>query len=142
MSANFIFTGLIPPDEVHKYTPLMSVLAHLSLREGLPRAAVQALASAVPVVAYPLDGTPEVVINGITGLLARPTDADDVAKNIIILLRNDAKRREMGRKGQLNVRRLFSWHLMCDILEQDYQTELARKNNDGLEFTPNGTVKR
>ena len=64
----------------------MDVLAHLSLREGLPRTAVQALASSVPVVAYPLDGTPEVVLDGITGYLCQPGNAtEDVFSPIFSL---------------------------------------------------------
>ena len=54
---NFIFTGLIPPSEVYKYIAEMNLLIHLSLREGLPRAIVQALASGKPAIGYILDGT-------------------------------------------------------------------------------------
>lgn len=142
MTKHFIFTGLVPPADVCKYTPFMDVLAHLSLREGLPRTTVQALATGVPVVAYPLDGTPEVVINGITGLLAMPENPDDVAKNIIILLKNPQKRKEMGSKGQTNVRRHFSWHLMSDILEEEYYKGLALKQMPGFEPANNGTLKK
>ena len=53
---NFVFAGLIPPAEVYKYISLMDVLVHLSLREGLPRAVVQALASGKPAIGYELDG--------------------------------------------------------------------------------------
>ena len=81
---HIIFAGLVPPAEVCRYTALMHVLAHLSLREGLPRTAVQALASGVPVVAYPLDGTP-VVINGLSGYLCEPKQPDKVADAVIRL---------------------------------------------------------
>ena len=60
----FHFAGLVPPDEVYRYIALMDILAHLSLREGLPRCIVQALASGKPALGFRLDGTPEVVIDG------------------------------------------------------------------------------
>lgn len=126
ISSNFIFTGLVAPEEVCRYTPLMDVLAHLSLREGLPRSVVQALASSVPVVAYALDGTPEVLKNGETGLIARVEDADDVADKLITLLSQAETRRKMGAAGQKLVKSQFSWRTMCDVLEAEYAAGLQQ----------------
>ena len=120
LERNFLFAGLIPPSQVCRYTPLMTVLAHLSLREGLPRACVQALASGVPVVAYPLDGTPEVVLDGKTGLLACTEDPNDVAQKILRLLKDPQQRTTFGENGRTLVKEKFSWRRMADILEQDY----------------------
>ena len=123
---HFVFTGLVSPSEVCRYTALMDVLAHLSLREGLPRVAVQALASAVPVVAYPLDGTPEVVIDGETGRLCRVGDAAEIAARIIELLRDRKLREEMGRRGQEAVKTKFDWRRMSRILEEDYIKHIVK----------------
>jgi glycosyltransferase involved in cell wall biosynthesis len=81
---------------------------------------VQALASSVPVVAYPLDGTPEVVLDGITGYLCQPGNATEVAEKIIALLKDKELRQKMGKNGLQLVRKLFDWRLMADILEQEY----------------------
>ncbi len=123
---HFVFTGLVSPSEVCRYTALMDVLAHLSLREGLPRVAVQALASAVPVVAYPLDGTPEVVIDGETGRLCRVGDAAEIAARIIELLRDSKLREKMGRRGQETVKTKFDWRRMSRILEEDYIKNIVK----------------
>ena len=131
LSGNFVFTGLVSPEEVCRYTPLMDVLAHLSLREGLPRSVVQALASAVPVVAYALDGTPEVVLDGETGLIAKTEDADDVADKICALLSQPELRRKMGAAGQALVKERFSWRRMCDVLEDEYTKGLAQHDDNG-----------
>ncbi len=120
LQKHFVFAGLIPPDQVPRYIAQMDVLAHLSLREGLPRACVQALASAVPVVAYPLDGTPEVVIPGKTGLLGDPENATQVANNINALLADKSMRTTMGTAGQKLVLERFDWHKMANILEEEY----------------------
>ncbi len=125
---NFIFTGLVSPSEICRYTALMDVLAHLSLREGLPRAVVQALASGVPVVAYPLDGTPEVVKPNVNGLLPPVQNIQEVANAICQLLDNPEKRRQWGKNGQELVRNLFDWRQMADILEQEYILGLKQKN--------------
>ncbi len=123
---HFVFTGLVSPSEVCRYTALMDVLAHLSLREGLPRVAVQALASGVPVVAYPLDGTPEVVIDGETGRLCRVGDSSEIAKSIVGLLKDGGLRQDMGRKGQEAVKVKFDWRRMSSILEEDYAMHINK----------------
>jgi len=49
LERHFVFTGLVPPDDVPSLVGIMDALVHLSLREGLPRALPQALAAAKPV---------------------------------------------------------------------------------------------
>lgn len=125
----FSFAGLVPPSEVYRYIALMNVLVHFSLREGLPRAAVQALASARPVVAYNLDGTPEVVKNNVTGKLIDPDDTRKAADAVIELLSDNAAAGEMGRNGRELVSKLFDWRRMSDILIEDYEKCLKEKKS-------------
>ena len=121
------FAGLVPPDEVCRYIALMDVAVHLSLKEGLPRVAVQALAEGKPVVAYDLDGTPEVVKTGETGFLIRPLDSQGAAEAVCRLLSSPEERERMGKNGRELVRELFPWKRMSDILLEDYARLLAAK---------------
>ncbi len=66
----------------------VSVLS--SRHEGLPRAAVESLAAGVPVVATAVDGTPEVVRDGINGFLAPAGDVAGLARGVVALLRDAA----------------------------------------------------
>ena len=127
LTKNFVFTGLIDPDVIHNYTALMDILVHLSLREGLPRSVVQALASGKPAIGFALDGTPEVIIDGKTGILCKPGDPQDVAEAIIKLIRNPEKSKEMGRQGRQFVRKRWDWRYMVGELEADYEYLLKSK---------------
>ncbi|NLE56038.1 MAG: glycosyltransferase family 4 protein, partial [Lentisphaerae bacterium] len=120
-----IFAGLVPPRDICRYTAQMDVLVHLSLREGLPRAVVQGLATGIPAVAYPLDGTPEVVLHGETGLLCPVRQIDAIAAALTELLLDPEKRRAMGQRGQDEVRKRFAWQRMADILEDEYSRGVA-----------------
>lgn len=120
LEENFIFTGLVSPDEVPRYTALMNVLAHLSLREGLPRTVVQALAAGKPVVGFELDGTPEVILEGKTGHICPAEDSKAVEEAILDLLRDPQKARDMGAVGRELVRERFDWRHMVDCLEKAY----------------------
>lgn len=120
-----IFTGMVHPSEVCNYLPYMTLLLHLSYHEGLPRTAVQALAAKVPVVAYPVDGTPEVVVNGQNGYLVPTKNARMASEKAIMLIRKPSRRHEMGAAGQNKVKELFGTQKMVDTLEEEYLNALA-----------------
>ncbi len=115
-----VFAGLVPPSEIPAYTALMSVLVHLSLREGLPRTVVQALATGVPAVGFALDGTPEVILDGQTGRLCPPGDARAVARAVAELLDAPETARSMGRAGRELVRERFDWRRMVRTIAEEY----------------------
>lgn len=126
ISANVVFAGLVPPSTIPKYVALMDILAHFSLREGLPRTVVQALAGGIPAVAFDLDGTPEVIETDQTGILCPPGDADSAADALLKLLRNPQMRRRMGEEGQKRVQQQFDSKTMVKQLENAY-LRLAHK---------------
>ena len=127
ISDHVSFAGLVSPDEVCRYVALMDVACHLSLKEGLPRVAVQALAEGKAVVAYDLDGTPEVVRTGETGVLIRPLDWQGAADALCRLLENPTELERMGQNGRQLVRDLFPWKRMSAILLEDYALLLGKK---------------
>lgn len=122
-----IFAGLVSPDRIAEYIALTDVVAHFSLKEGLPRVAVQALAEAKPVVAYPLDGTPEVVLDGRSGFLVQPGNHEAAAQALIRILEQPDERRKLGEYGRNLVRDKFPWRRMSDTLIADYEACLAAK---------------
>lgn len=120
-----IFAGLVSPDRIAEYIALTDVVAHFSLKEGLPRVAVQALAEAKPVVAYPLDGTPEVVLDGKSGFLVPPGNHEAAAQALIRILEQPDEQRSLGEYGRSLIRDKFPWRKMSDTLIADYEACLA-----------------
>lgn len=120
LGLHFIFPGLVPPAEVYRYIAISDFMIHLSLREGLPRAIVQSLASGKPAVGFNLDGTPEVVIDGETGFIAEPENHKQVAEFAISMLKEKEVIRRMGKNGRELVKKRFDWRKMGDILEKEY----------------------
>lgn len=116
LQKHFIFTGLVPPDEIPRYLGIMDMLVHLSRREGLPRALPQALAAGRPVIAYDCDGTNEVCLPGETGFLVRPGDLDTLAERMVQLARDPALRERLGARGRELVRQSFSVETMVENL--------------------------
>jgi glycosyltransferase involved in cell wall biosynthesis len=116
LECHFVFTGLVPPDEVAPLVGIMDALVHLSLREGLPRALPQALAAAKPVVAYDCDGAREVCLDGRTGFLIQPGDLKNLAEKIIQLANDGALRKKLGQSGSDFVRENFAVEKMVDSI--------------------------
>ncbi len=104
---HFVFTGLVRPDEVPKYTGIMDALVHLSLREGLPRALPQAMAAAKPVAAYDCDGAREACRDGETGFLIQPGDVTALKTRLLQLAGDPALCKTMGLAGQQFARENF-----------------------------------
>lgn len=116
----FVFTGLVPPDQVAPLVGIMDLLVHLSLREGLPRTLPQALATARPVAAYDCDGAREVCLDGETGFLVKPGDLSTLSSRIAQLAADPTLRERLGHRGQQLVREQFSVEKMVDSLHALY----------------------
>jgi glycosyltransferase involved in cell wall biosynthesis len=120
LEKHFVFTGLVPPDEVPKFVGIMDALVHLSLREGLPRALPQALAAAKPVIAYDCDGAREICLDGQTGFLIQPGDLKNLAKKTIQLANDTNLRKQFGSRGQQFVKENFAVEKMVDSIYNLY----------------------
>lgn len=72
-----------------------------SIWEGMPMVLLEASASELPMVATDVGGNGEVIEDGVSGYLARPMDAQDLAKTMRKMMSlSKENRNEMGRKGR------------------------------------------
>ncbi len=113
-------TGLMPPEQIPGCLAGLDILAHTSQWEGLPRAVVQALLMQVPVVAFNIDGTPEVVLDRRTGRLVPLNDLDAFVDALCELAANQDLCRQMGRAGRAHCLDRFDHRRMVDQLEALY----------------------
>jgi glycosyltransferase involved in cell wall biosynthesis len=98
--------GEVP--DVRPYLEAADVFALTSLWEGLPLSVLEAMAVSLPVVASRVDGVPEAVVDGETGLLTTPGAIDEVAAVLGRLAEDEALRRRLGAAGRSRVERDFS----------------------------------
>jgi len=127
LQKHFVFTGLVPPEQVPQFVGIMDLLVHLSTREGLPRALPQALAAARPVVAYDCDGAREVCFDDQTGFLVRPGDLKNLTQKLLRLAGDPALRNQFGTRGQKFVTDHFGVERMVDSLYDLYQKLAAER---------------
>jgi glycosyltransferase involved in cell wall biosynthesis len=132
-----ITTGLVPPEEVPKHLIAMDAMAHPSYREGLPRAVVQGMLSGLPVVAYDVDGTKEVCIEGVTGRLVRPGDRRSLREAVLWMMEHRDEARNMGRRGRERCRGQFAASTMVERLEEVYASVLGTAAGDAGDMGDN-----
>ncbi|MGE5246448.1 MAG: glycosyltransferase [Betaproteobacteria bacterium] len=85
-----------------------------SVTEGLGTSLLDAMACGRAAVATRTGGIPEVVEDGVTGLLVPPRDHGAMAAAIVALLRDPARRDRMGAAGRARVARRFTVERMVD----------------------------
>ena len=98
-----------------------------SLKEGIPRAVLEAMAAGLPVVATDVTGTREVVRDGDTGLLVPPHDAPGLAAALERLIDDPALRERMGARGREVVRSGFDEAEIVRNLERVYAETLRSR---------------
>ena len=85
------------------------------------------MACGTPVVATTAGAFPEVIVDGETGLLVPPGDADALANAIESLL-NDANRRAtMGAAGARRIDEKFSWRVCAEKTVELYEEVLSKR---------------
>lgn len=119
----FIFTGFRA--DVPRFMRALDIFVLSTHAEGLPLVILEAMAHGKPVVATNVDGVPEVVVDGRTGLLHPHQDDRALADALGSLLEDPQRAAQMGEAGRAHVRLHFSERSFGDAVERLYRTLLA-----------------
>jgi glycosyltransferase involved in cell wall biosynthesis len=112
-------------EDIPEILCVIDLLALASLNEAVGRVILEAGAAGIPAVATEVGGVPEIIKNNETGILVPPRDPASMARALIALLEDGAKRGEMGRAAKEWVRNNFSDRSMVAELDKIYR-EVAR----------------
>jgi len=116
--AAVVFTGR--REDVPAVTAALDVAVLPSYREAQGLVILEAMALARPVVASDVGGIPEMIEDGVTGLLVPPHDADALAAAIIRLLTDHPLADMIGRAGHRVVHERFCVERMVAAIETIY----------------------
>ncbi len=98
------------------------VLVLPSYNEGLPVSVLEAMAYGMPVIATPVGGVPDAVVDGSNGIMVRPGDIHGLARAINRLAGDPFLREAMGRVGYERARQRFDVHAILEALEETYRS--------------------
>lgn len=123
LAERLILTGY--QDQVSPFYEASDFLVMPSFREGMPNAALEAMAFGKPVLASRVGGIPEVVVDGATGLLVTSGDTAALAAALVTLGADATERERLGQAGLKRVREEFSPTVRVDRIATVYR-ELLR----------------
>jgi glycosyltransferase involved in cell wall biosynthesis len=115
-------------DNILAYLSLMDILVIASSSEGIPYTLLESMGKGVPVVATNVGGIPEVIQDGVSGLLVPPRDPGAMATCVMSLLDNEPLRRRLSRKGLEILNRHFSQESMVQSTQIFYQNIRAPRS--------------
>lgn len=120
-----IVTGHIPHKDLPAYYSLMDVFVHPSLRDGMPNAALEAMACGKALIATPVGGVLDILEDGKNGIAVNVNDADRLSKIILELSGDPDKRELLGKNARDLVVKRFT-------LEKELEANLAVYRSLGL----------
>lgn len=129
-----VFAGDINHDEICDFYNLCDVFVMANRLEpggdveSFGMVFTEANAVGKPVVGGRSGGTAEAIVEGKTGFLADPENADDVAARLLLLLNNEDLSRRMGAAGLERVRTEFNWSTRAQAF-REISMEMLMKNH-------------
>jgi glycosyltransferase involved in cell wall biosynthesis len=99
----------------------LDVVAFSSDFEGSPISVMEAMAASKPIVATRVGGVPDLIEQGVHGLLVETQDARALAEAVSELLRDPERAREMGCRGHDRQRREFTLSATIATVERLYE---------------------
>lgn len=108
-----IFIGWVDFERVFDYYALADVFARPSLSEGQGVSFIEAMAMGLPIVATPVGGIPDFLIDGETGLFCQISDPVDLAEKIKLLLTDSELYAKIQRNAFALVRQKYDWNIIA-----------------------------
>lgn len=110
-------------NEIDKILCFSDLFLLPSLTESFGLAALEAMASGVPVISSNTGGIPEVNINGVSGFLSNVNDVEDMTKNAIYILENSERLLQFKKNAVLTSKK-FDIHSIVPQYENVYKETL------------------
>jgi glycosyltransferase involved in cell wall biosynthesis len=120
LGKSIFIEGPLSREEVAQTLRKATIFAFPSLREGMPIALLEAMASELPVVVFDVPGIRELVKHGMNGLVVEPKNHEQLSKAILYLLNNEDQRKAFGEKSRRKVIENNSWKKVLAALDMVY----------------------
>ena len=130
VAGHVIFTGI--RSDVPAVLASLTVSVMPSLNEALSNVVLESMAAGAPTVATCVGGTPEAVVDGVTGILVPPADSAALADAIVHLLSNRELAAHLGCAARARIADHFSVRRMVRATEDLYTDLLERKQRRRL----------
>lgn len=94
-------------------------------REGIPNALLEAMAWGIPCITTRHSGIPEVITDGVNGLLIEESDPDSLAQAILRMSTNPGLLTRISQAGHDTIQKRFTIAKCIESLEESYRVAIA-----------------
>jgi glycosyltransferase involved in cell wall biosynthesis len=115
------FPGWIGADQREQLLSRATLFVLPSYAEGLPMSLLEAMAAGLPVVTSNVGGIPDVVTDGVEGLVIEPGDVTALAKAMISILTNEEWRNQLAKAAREKIERDLSIDMAIKKIESVYR---------------------
>jgi len=116
--------GFVPQSDMPQFYAALDVLAHPSIEEPFGLAVVEAMASSRPVIAIHGGGIPEIIRQGVDGVLVPAEQPEALAKAITGVLGNPSMAQQLARSGRERVLEAFTPEIQAAAILRVYRQVL------------------
>ncbi|NPV51061.1 MAG: glycosyltransferase family 4 protein [Candidatus Methanofastidiosum sp.] len=108
---NIIFTGYVEESKLIEYYKSSDIvtLPSTNISEGFGMTLIEGNACGKPVIGSNVGGIKYVIKDGETGILVTPKKSDELAKSIIMLLKDEEMAKKMGINGRKLIEEKYTW---------------------------------
>lgn len=118
LSSKIMFAGHIRKDDLPKYFVMSDIFVLHSTYETFGAVLVEAMATGKPIVSVKSTAIPDVIDDGINGLLVEPNNPKAFAESVIKLIRNKELRKEFSLNAHKKAMKEYNW----DKIAEEYES--------------------
>jgi glycosyltransferase involved in cell wall biosynthesis len=126
LAGTVVFEGWQNQDRVREIYRGADAFALASFAEGVPVVLMEAMATEIPCVATRITGVPELIENGVDGLLVAPADSAELALALARLVDDPELRLRLGRAGRRRVIEQYDLDANVDRLAELFRETVPR----------------
>jgi len=122
------FEGPMNQDRIQEFYRAADIFALASFAEGIPVVLMEAMAMEIPCIATDINGIPELIRDGVDGLLVAPSDVHGLSAALIRLMDEVSLRESMGKAGRQRVQESYEISKSADRLADIFSHRLRSVN--------------
>ncbi|NIM19914.1 MAG: glycosyltransferase [Candidatus Latescibacteria bacterium] len=125
LEGKVVMPGFI--DDIPAVLPALDLFLQPSIEEGLSLTILEAAASRIPIIATPVGGTPEIIVDGVTGILVEARNAVALAAAMNRFLEDPDHFRKLANNAKQRIEELFSLEKMVSSYHAMYRAAIDER---------------
>ena len=112
------FLGYVPHKDMPQYLHVSDMFIRPSISEGLGNSFLEAMAAGIPVIATPVGGIPDFLIDGETGLFCEVKNPKSIAQKVEKIIRDKESRDYIVEQARMMVEKKYQWEYVTTKMKE------------------------